>query len=311
MKTKWKTARKILIWTVLLSVLASLVACSEKNAAEDSMTMTAAPGEMYDSVGGGYNYSYSYSDADADYEYAEDEKPMSSASKSAESGTASVPSDSARKLIKNVNMEMETKEFDAFMASLETRIAAVGGYVQASSVRKSGSNRYASVTARIPSDDLDSFTSGVSEIANVVMKNENTEDVTLSYYDMESHIKALRSEYDTLLGILEKCTELTDVISVQSRITEVLYQIESYQSRLNNYDNLVAYSTVTMYISEVERETVVTEQTVGSRIADGFSRTVEDITDDLQDLAAAALFIRALCRRWNRRMAKSEAEKKD
>ena len=195
-----------------------------------------------------------------------------------------------RKLIKNITMRVETKEFDVFHAELNARIAAYGGYIQSSSV-DGGSyysknyRRYATVTARIPAEKLDVFISGVSEIANVTSRSESTNDVTLSYYDMESHVKALRSEYDTLIGILEKCTELKDVISVQSRITEVLYQIESYQSKLNNYDNLVEYSTVTMNISEVERETVVDPETVGERISAGFSETMADISEDLEDFA--------------------------
>ena len=114
-----------------------------------------------------------------------------------------------RKLIKNVTIRLETKEFDAFNAELNARIAAFGGYVQSSSVDGGGyysknNRRYATVTARIPAENLDIFISGVSEIANVTSKSENTNDVTLSYYDMESHVKALRSEYDTLFGILEK-----------------------------------------------------------------------------------------------------------
>ena len=178
----------------------------------------------------------------------------------------------------------------------------------------------------IPAENLGAFISGVSEIANVTSKSENTNDVTLSYYDMESHVKALRSEYDTLLGILEKCTELKDVISVQSRITEVLYQIESYQSKLNNYDNLVAYSTVTMNISEVERETVVNPETFGERIRAGFSETVADISEGFEDFtvafvvnlpylliwgavfAVAATVIRSFFRRQRRRIAEKRVK---
>ena len=97
-------------------------------------------------------------------------------------------------------------------------------------------------------------------------------------------MKALQSEYDTLIGILEKCTKLEDVISVQRRITDVLYQIESYKTQLNNYDNLVAYSTVSMSISEVEVVTIVTEQTVGERIKTGISETFREIREDSEDL---------------------------
>ena len=321
--------------TVFLSLMCaaalilSLASCSaRKNVATDSAY-------LYDN----YMAADVYMDAEtaAPMEYVSDSKAsttgsLSSVSKAetvAESSKSAPSSDSARKLIKNVTMELETKEFDRFVTSLEAQISAAGGYIQKSSIRGSGSNRNASVTARLPADVLDSFCSGVSEMANVVMRSENTNDVTLSYYDMESHMKALRSEYDTLIGILEKCTDLKDVISVQSRITEVLYQIESYKTQLNNYDNLVAYSTVNLYISEVQRETIVEKQTLGSRIADGFMRTIDEIVEDAQDLTvrlvsnapyiliwaviilAVILFIRALIRRWTKKIEKADNSDKN
>jgi len=317
-----------LFCTTLLML--SLASCAARDAAMDEafnykdapmesymeMETSAAADMFYDSATGS---SGALSSA---------QKPSSSTANSKNNGSGNnTRSDSARKLIKNVTMELETKEYDNFILSLEAQISACGGYIQNSSMRGSGSNRHASVTARIPADALDSFCSGVSEIANVVMRSENTNDVTLSYYDMESHMKALRSEYDTLIGILEKCTDLKDVISVQSRITEVLYQIESYKTQLNNYDNLVAYSTVNIYVNEVQRETIVVEQTLGSRIVNGFMRTVDDIVEDAKDLTvdiaanspyiviwaliilAVILVIRALIRRWNRKIERSESEK--
>ena len=274
----YRVKRVSVVTAAILVCAFLLTGCgsSVMNEARDDAMM--APQE---SVDGKYSAGFSASD---NYVYTESE---SSAEMTSPSATAP---DTGRKLIKNVNLRLETKEFDMFHAELNARIQSFGGYVQSSSV-DGGSyysknyRRYATVTARIPAEHLEAFVSGVSEIANVTSRSENTNDVTLSYYDMESHVKALRSEYDTLIGILEKCKELKDVISVQSRITDVLYQIESYQSKLNNYDNLVAYSTVTMNISEVERETVVDPETLGERITAGFNNTIAEISEDLEDFA--------------------------
>ncbi len=237
--------------------------------------------------------------------------------------------DSARKLIKTVRLEMETKEFDPCLSAVYESISAAGGYVEASDIRGGASygryyTRRASLTVRVPAERLEEFTQGVSTLGNLLSRTENASDVTSEYYDTQSHIKALRSEYDTLLGILEKCTQLTDVISVQSRITNVLYQIESYETQLRNYDSLVAYSTVNMTIDEVERETTVVEQTVGQRMSEGFTQTMEDVRDGFQDFAVAfvtylpyiviwlvvialvILIIRGLYRRQRRRCAKGK-----
>ncbi|MDE5892524.1 MAG: DUF4349 domain-containing protein, partial [Acetatifactor sp.] len=45
-----------------------------------------------------------------------------------ESGAASQQSD--RKLIRTVNMSVETKEFDAVMGTLEQRVTELGGYIE-------------------------------------------------------------------------------------------------------------------------------------------------------------------------------------
>lgn len=312
------------ILTAMACLMAALLlaGCGAKMESND-MGMMNAPQTSYDG-----EYSDGIYDTSGDYEYSMgSDSIVRPADKEAVQTTG-------RKLIKNVNLRLETKEFDAFIAELNARITAFGGYIQSSSV-DGGSyysrnyRRYATVTARIPAEQLDAFVSGVSEIANVTSRSENTNDVTLSYYDMESHVKALRSEYDTLVGILEKCTELKDVISVQSRITEVLYQIESYQSQLNNYDNLVAYSTITMNISEVERETVVDPETMGERIAAGFSETIADISDDLEDfavdfvinlpylliwaaiIAVIVIVLRVLVRRHKKRREEKRAAQKE
>ena len=317
--------KNIRILSALLAGMLCLASCAAKHAAEN-MDIGMAPGEMYDTSGGSYNYSAS---ADASLTDGYDPQEKAETSTAAPGEKAAAP-DSARKLIRNVSLDLETKEFDKFLTALESRISAAGGYVQTSSVRGSGTYRYASVTARIPTQKLDGFCAGVSEAANVVRRTENTDDVTLEYVDTESRLKALQSEYDTLLTILGKCTDLKDVISVQSRITEVLYQIESYKSRLNSLDNLVSYSTVSMSVSEVERETVTEVQTVGQRIAVGLSRTVEDLRRDAEDLlvdltvnlpyiliwaailAGAVLAVRAMVRRACRRRAnKAQAKPQD
>lgn len=274
----YRTKRFITVTAALLVSVFLLVGCGSSVMNESLRDAMDAPQTSFD---GKYSAGLSASD---NYVYTESENSAVTTAPS-----SSVP-DTGRKLIKNVTLRLETKEFDMFQAELNARIQSFGGYVQSSSV-DGGSyysknyRRYATVTARIPAEHLEAFVSGVSEIANVTSRSENTNDVTLSYYDMESHVKALRSEYDTLIGILEKCKELKDVISVQSRITDVLYQIESYQSKLNNYDNLVAYSTVTMNISEVERETVVDPETLGERITAGFNNTIAEISEDLEDFA--------------------------
>ncbi len=101
--------------------------------------------------------------------------------------------DTSRKLIKNVDMSVETEEFDTLLANVEKRIEALGGYIETSNVyngstyKAAGNLRTANITARIPAERLNEFLSLVSEASNVISKNESVTDVTLQYVDMQSH----------------------------------------------------------------------------------------------------------------------------
>ena len=162
-----------------------------------------------------------------------------------------------RKIIKNGDLSIQTREFDEFLTNLNRSILAVGGYVEASSINGNSYNknrmRSADVTARVPAEQLDAFCDQVSELGNVTYKNLYTRDVTLTYVDLESHVKALRTEQETLMELLRKAEKVEDIILIQNRLSDVLYEIESYESTLRTFDDQIAYSSVHLSIQEVQR----------------------------------------------------------
>ena len=104
----------------------------------------------------------------------------------------------------------------------------------------------------------------------------------MNYIDIESHIGALQAEYNALISILEKSTNINDIITVQSRISEINYQLDSLKSQLRKYDDLISYCTVNLSVKEVKRETPKTaEMTFGEKISSGLSETFADIGEDL------------------------------
>lgn len=198
---------------------------------------------------------------------------------------------STRKLIRNVYMDAQTKEFDALLAAVNARIESLGGYIENSNISgysmdsDSYSTRYADLTIRIPSAKLDSFVNMVAEKSNITSKNENAEDVTLQYSDVTARIDSLRVEQKRLNELLEQADDLDVIVRLEERLTDVRYEIESYESRLRTLDNQVDYSTVHLSIQEVKDYTpVVTEEpTFWERFSGGFLESCEDAFEGLQD----------------------------
>ena len=190
-----------------------------------------------------------------------------------------------RKLIRNASISVETKEFDTLMSSIDEKIKSLGGYVEnmtgnyGSRYESYRSNKSASITARIPSAKLDEFINAVGTEANITNKSESVTDITLDYVDMESHKKMLIEEQNRLLEFLDEADTVEEIISLEDRLTNVKYQLETMESQLRTYDNKVDYSTVNIDIREVIDYTVVVEEekTPAERMKEGFAESLRSI----------------------------------
>ncbi len=196
-----------------------------------------------------------------------------------------------RKLVKTVSISAETLEFDKTLASIESEIEKQGGYIEGSDVTGNGYDDYslrtATLTVRIPADKLEIFTSGVGKLCNVVRKNETTRDETANYLDTESHLKALRAEEASLLALLQKAESVDNIIALQNRLSDVIYEIEHYESNLKKIDELVSFSTVAINLYEVEKDTPVVEnnRSFGQKLADAFMTAVAELGEDAKAFA--------------------------
>lgn len=194
-----------------------------------------------------------------------------------------------RKLIRTVNLNVETDAFDTLLETLNAEIAELNGYVEQSdisgnSMQSSRSRRWAHMTVRIPSTSLDMFITSVETNGNVTNKSETTTDVTLKYSDLESRKKSLTIEQDRIWELLEKADTLDAVIALEERLSEIRYELESMESQLRLYDNQVDYSTVHINIEEVKVYTPTAPESVGERIQKGFAKNLEGMKEFCVDL---------------------------
>ncbi len=257
------------------------------------------------------------------------EAPMASAGNSLTSSAAEntmvVPEN--RKWIVTVDMFAETEDLDALLAAVEETITTLNGYVENQNIYN-GSNyssrryRSASLTVRIPAEDVDSFTQEMSGISNVVRSNKNLEDVTLRYTDTENRVKALETEQARLLELMEMAETMADLLEIEARLTDVRYELENYSSQLRSYDNRIDYATIYLNIEEVQEYTPVEEETFWQRISGGFVASLKGLGEGAVDVLVwiivsspylvviggiAVAFVLGLKRGKKRKIAKKQA----
>ena len=249
---------------------------------------SSSSGSSYNKAAMADTADYAAEEAYADYDggaemamYDDSEAGSGSSTKTTENATTS-----NRKLIRSASLSVETKEFDELLVNLDNKIKELGGYVESmngnyGSVYSSyRSNKSADMTVRIPSAKLDEFINSIGSTANITYRSESVTDVTLDYVDMESHKKMLIEEQNRLMEFLDQAETVEEIISLEDRITNVKYQIDSMESQLRTYDNKVDYSTINISITEVIDYTPVVEEeelTPVERMKEGFMDSLTSI----------------------------------
>ena len=258
--------KKIISMMLCLLLLLGLTACGANSAvnmkASAPMAMNAAPVE----------------EAAMDF---------SMARTSGETTSTALPEN--RKWIITVYMNAETEDLDAAIAAIDQQIAAMGGYVEDQSIYNGSaydSQRYrnANLAIRIPAQQVDTFTDKVSGIANVVHKEKNLEDITLTYNATESRVKALETEQTRLLELLAEAETMSDLLEIEARLSDVRYELEQVTSQLRLYNNQIDFATIHLSLSEVQEYTPVEEPTLWERISGGFTDSIEGLKEGTVDL---------------------------
>ncbi|MEG2500738.1 MAG: DUF4349 domain-containing protein [Oscillospiraceae bacterium] len=190
-----------------------------------------------------------------------------------------------RKLVLNADLQMESTDFDAACKAIVQEVALLSGYVESSSqdgaLLQENSHRYAEYTVRIPADKYNTFITKAGDAANLISKQENVQDITAQYIDVDARLKSLRAQEESLLKILEKAEKLEDVIALQESLSNVQYQIESFTAQQRLMDSEVSFSKVHISIREVKRVTEKQDSFI-SRLSVAFKNGIYNFGDSLQ-----------------------------
>lgn len=192
-----------------------------------------------------------------------------------------------RKIILNADISMESTDFDAACAALRAAAQEAGGYLASSQQETpsyEGASRWTQFVFRIPAEQYDSFLASADAAGNVTSLSETTQDITAEYVDVEARIEALTAQQERLLDLLGQAGDLETLLAIQNQLTEVQYQLESYEGQKRVYDDQVEYSTITVTLDEVVHLTEPAD-TFGQRLGAAFADSWRGFGSSLQNLA--------------------------
>jgi hypothetical protein len=104
----------------------------------------------------------------------------------------------------------------------------------------------ASLTLRIPSDELDEFVDELRELGTVNSVSMNASDVTQQRQDLDARIAALSSSVDRLRELLATATTIADLIAIESELTTRQAELDSLTQQRDFLVDQVDFSTITV-----------------------------------------------------------------
>ena len=275
MKHNWK------ITPLLLALSLTLTACGA--AGGTAYDRTSAASEPAAAEDAGYGY----------YDVAETEEAASQ--ETVDRGDGQTTGNYAQaqvKLIYTADLEIEVLDFDAAVDGLNQLVEELGGYCESSNFYNYGRSRSADYTVRVPSEHYRAFVDACSDWENCHLRSrsEDVENVGEAYFDTETRLATLRTKMERLQALLAQATEMEDIITIESAISETEYQIEQYTSDLNRYDSLIGYATIHLYLDEVLDLTEEEEIDLADRLGQNLRWGAERFLETLEDLLLWAAY---------------------
>ena len=196
--------------------------------------------------------------------------------------SASGTVDSA-KIIYTAYLSIETKDFDGARQQLDETLDSMDGYMESSNeyTDSTDNTRTLSLTLRVPESAYSAFLTSAEAAGSVISRSESADDVTTQYLDIEARLDTLTAQRTRLQELQASADALSDLLQIESSLSDVQYQIESYQSQLNWYANQVQYCTVNITLNEVETLTS-TGSSFGARLTDAFRNGWSNFTAGVQ-----------------------------
>ena len=195
------------------------------------------------------------------------------------SGGSSDAGVQTRKLVKRAELRLRVEDPAETEKPLLALMGKFGAWPASTEIYENSRN----YSIRVPSNSYDVMLSELAGLGRILRRAENTEDVTLRYYDLEGRLSTKRELLKTYQSYLGKAQNINDIMTVEGRIADLQHEIDWTGTQLRNLASLVDYSTINVEISGPVSAYTYSKPTLGERLAGLFG--------SFGDVASSALVV--------------------
>jgi hypothetical protein len=168
---------------------------------------------------------------------------MAAVADGGKSGTAKIEVRPDRMLIWKARLTLKVADVPQAVRDATAAAESQGGFVEQNSDQGEES---ASVTIRVPTKKFKVAVDRFESLGKVTDRNVEGEDVTEQYVDIEARLKNNIQLRDKLKALLEKASDVKDIVSIETEMNRIQSEIDSMEGRIKSLKGKVDYSTIVL-----------------------------------------------------------------
>jgi len=176
-----------------------------------------------------------------------------------------------RKLVKSAYLRIRVENLDAADASITELLQRHDAYAASTVVDEN----FRTYSLRVPAPRYGIFLAEMNGMGRLLHRSENTEDVTLRYYDLEGRLETKKELLKTFQSYLKTAKTIEEILAVEARISELQYDIEGTGKQLRALANNVDYATIELNLMGPAAAHQNRSETLGERLKRMFGGFVD------------------------------------
>jgi hypothetical protein len=183
-------------------------------------------------------------------------------------------------VIRTAMLTLQVKDVPTALEQARSAAENAGGYVgDEATDRDAGGHERSRIVLRVPQEEYDGVLSGLSDAGKLIERKVNAKDVTDQVVDVGSRIKSQEASIARVRELMEKATELTDVVTLEGELDTRQAELEALKAQQQSLEERTSMSTITLVLAETEvkREQKDDETSFTEALAGGWNAFVTTV----------------------------------
>jgi hypothetical protein len=163
-----------------------------------------------------------------------------------DSAPAALPSTpEERMIVRTGEMSLIVDDVTQAVEEIAQLAASYDGYVVSSDIYGEEEDMRGRISIRVPDERFDQALTELRDLAvRVESESTSSEDVTEEYIDLEARLKNAEATEQQYLALLEKATDVEDILRIYDSLSRVRQEIEQIKGRMQYLERTTSMSLI-------------------------------------------------------------------